>query len=180
VKRLKPIPQALQVLTEFGFRAPKTEEELYWVVDEPDVSKMEAGVNDLNVLINHMAPNTPIAVATLKLTENNGKPTMAKLVEKVQSCLHKIITQPKEPKFQRVNVDKFFSHIGPVDGGKDFLGLFGFQLDDSAEFAQIPAQSFDLELIQLRSRELHRAWKAALATLRGRAAAKSSNAMTDI
>lgn len=180
-RRIKRIPLALQILTEYGFKQPERPGDVFWkcVVDVPHLTN---GVMELNRVIHQLAPLTPIAVGLKGLLQHNPPKIVAGVLDAVRDCLKKIVDVPQEAKFRRFKPDKLWRRIGGekgVLGGNEFLALFGFVVkehgdivtnEDGAEeivdsntggsvaFMPFP-KGFDPELIKLRLDDMARCWK---------------------
>jgi len=165
--RLKPIPQVLQILEHFGFKH-STQKNIYLEVEKPDVSQMEAGVNDLILIIRQLGSLTPIYKSLRKFIRIHGLQVATFVVEKLLICLNKIVATPEEAKYHKIKLDKFFSKVqgnGVVERGYDLFRLFGFKVDIATALATLPydhvvdLSSEFAELFKLRVQDLDRAFK---------------------
>jgi len=134
------------------------------------VPKLQSAVNDLHVIINNLAGQTPIAKATFSILKKN--PTSAALlVEKLRAAINRVIAEPQETKYHKIRLDKLWHQTGVVDGGTEFIRLFGFEVDVVSQIAKL-YPGLDVNLLKLRSEDLTRSWETALATARQRRAEK--------
>jgi len=170
-KRLAPVPQVVQLLSEFGFK-PTGADGRYLVIEEADLklAHIQSGLNDLNDVISRLAGSTPIFKATLALISKNPT-TAAAVVEKLQAAIKRILADPHEQKYHKFKLEKFFKATGQVEGGRGFLSLFGFEVDIISGIAKLPYPGLDVELLRLRLEDLTRSWDDALAVIRQRRAA---------
>jgi len=180
LKRLKPIPQITQILIDFGWKLSERKEDVYMVVDNPDIRKMESGVNELILEIKKLSRQTPIYKSVRFLLKNNPTDSANFVIEKLIGCINNIVTSPLEVKYHKFRLDKLFKKTGLVNGANELIRLLGFNIDVAKETAAIN-EGFDSELLKLRMGDLQRSWKeAAVAIAKAKQIkAKTANLMEE-
>jgi len=169
-KRLAPVAQVISLLKEFGFK-PTGADGRYLVIEENDlnVQHIQSGYNDLTEVLNQLANSTPIFRGTVSLLNKNPN-VAASVVEKLQAAIKRVLADPHEQKYHKINLEKFFKSTGPIEGGNKFLELFGFKVDVISQIAKLQYPGLDVELLKLRSEDLARSWDDALVVIRQRRA----------
>jgi len=161
INRLAIIPEIVQIFKEFGYKPEKNG--IFLVVEDPDVSMFEAGYNDASALCNLYGPQTDIYVATGNLLEENKIKRTSKFIEKLGGALKRVIDDPHEQKYHKINLQKFLANLGDdVNGFIEFLRLFSFKVHKDRTYAKLTYPGYDLELLQLRYAELNRSWNEVL------------------
>jgi len=161
--RFAAVTATKKAMDHFGFKPVGTENR-YLVLELTEknaLSMIEAAVNDLDSIIHNLSEKTPIAKATSNLLKRNPR-TAASVVEKIQAAIQRVLEEPHEMKYHKIRLDKLFKQIGPVDGGFDFIELFGFKVDVVNQVAKLTYPGLDVELLKLRFDDLSRSWQDAL------------------
>jgi hypothetical protein len=160
IKRLKPIPEFLQLIDYFGFKPDP--HGVYLVNSKPDLKLIETGRIELQQQIAARAAATPIFKATQQLLLDNKGKIVKSFVEAVVAAAEKVLAEPHEQKFHKIKLDKFYAKTGEVKQGNEFFELMGFEADPVQQIAVLPYPGYDPELLKLRTEDLQRAWKYAL------------------
>lgn len=150
-QRVMSIPPALAIYDNFGFKPTSGG---FLVLEKPDVRALEAALNDIVEAVKGRAAQSPIYKAMLSLANRNPEAGVVAMVDTLQPAIRRIMETPDDTKFHKIVLSKFFARSGKLDGGYDFLKLFGFEVDVVKDVAMMPyPPPIDTDLLAFR---LHR------------------------
>jgi len=165
--RVGAIPQATQILSEFGFK-PSTNG--FLVCDgDIDEARFQAGLLDIKAEIDKLAPHTPMFKLIVAIAKRHGVEVMDDVVNRLHVAVNRILDTPYETKFHRVRLDKFFKSSGPIENGSKLFSRLGFKVDVVEQMAVMPYPvGFDPELLTYRRDDMLRAREFVLQDARKR------------
>lgn len=166
-QRFKPIPEILTLLQQFNFVKPKPESP-FLMFQGDDLRQLDAGVVDLNKVIQRLRPQTTLyqTIQHIVTANKHQIPAIHTVVNAFLEAVRTIIQYPFEDKYQKINLKKFASKYGRLKGLARLFEHFNFTVDKTTDTATINAKVVekDSDRLRLKCIEVEELVKASIGT----------------
>lgn len=101
---IKDTHEAQGILGLFGFKQDSGS----WTLPDPDVGFLRKGIEDLDSEIKLRCSHTTVWTALENCNEGNDKSSLNRVVSLILGALDKVVNQPHDTRFHRIDIKKLF------------------------------------------------------------------------